>query len=78
HVDDIAFNVESFCGEMAETALSAPDAAAFIDAATAFCNDVVWGTLGATLIVSPSSLKDQAVADAVDRAVADLRYGSIG
>ena len=77
-VDDIAFNVESFCGEMAETALTAPDAAAFIGAATAFCNDVVWGTLGATLIVSPSSLKDHAVADAVDRAVADLRYGSIG
>jgi acyl-CoA reductase-like NAD-dependent aldehyde dehydrogenase len=77
-VDDIAFNVESFCGEMAETALTAPDAAAFIDAATAFCNDVVWGTLGATLIVSPSSLKEHAVADAVDRAVADLRYGSIG
>ncbi len=78
HVDDIAFNVESFCGEMAETALSAPDAAAFIDAATAFCNDVVWGTLGATIIASPSSLKDPGVADALDRAVADLRYGSIG
>ena len=77
-VDDISFNVESFSAEMAETALTAPDAAAFTDAATAFCNDVVWGTLGATIIVSPSSLKDHAVADAVDRAVAELRYGSIG
>ncbi len=75
---DICFNVESFCGEVAETALTAPSAAAFVDAATAFCNDVVWGTLGATLIVSPSSLKDEDVAESVDRAVADLRYGSIG
>ena len=76
--DDICFNVESFCGQVAETALTASSAAAFVDAATAFCNDVVWGTLGATLIVSPSSLKDQTVAEAVERSVADLRYGSIG
>jgi hypothetical protein len=76
--DDICFNVESFCGQVAETALTAPSAAAFVDAATAFCNDVVWGSLGATLIVSPSSLKDLDVAESVDRAVADLRYGSIG
>ena len=78
HTDDICFNVESFCGQVAETALTAPSAASFVDAATAFCNDVVWGTLGATLIVSPASLKDHAVANAVERAVADLRYGSIG
>ncbi len=76
--DDICFNVESFCGEMAETALTAPSPAAFVDAATAFCNDVVWGTLGATIIVSPPSLKDHDMAEAVERAVADLRYGSIG
>ena len=75
---DICFNVESFCGEVAETALTAPSPAAFVDAATAFCNEVVWGTLGVTIVVSPSSLKDQDVADAVERAVADLRYGSIG
>ncbi len=75
---DIAFNVESFCGECAETALTAPSAAAFVDAAVAFCNDVVWGTLSATILASPSTLKDPAVADAVDRAVADLRYGAIG
>jgi hypothetical protein len=78
HTDDIAFNVESFCGECAETALPAPSAAAFVDAATTFCNDVVWGTLSATILVSPSALKDPAVSDAVERAVADLRYGAIG
>jgi hypothetical protein len=70
--------VESFCGECAETALSAPSVAAFVDAATEFCNAVVWGTLSATLLVSPRSLRDAAVADAVERAVAELGYGSIG
>jgi hypothetical protein len=78
HTQDICFNVESFCGQVAETSLTAPSAAAFMDAATAFCNDVVWGTLSATILVSPKTLKDGAVADAVERAVADLRYGAIG
>jgi hypothetical protein len=75
---DICFNVESFFGQVAETALTAPTVAAFVDAAVTFCNDVVWGTLGATIIVSPASFKVEDVAESVDRAVADLRYGSIG
>jgi acyl-CoA reductase-like NAD-dependent aldehyde dehydrogenase len=78
HTDDICFNVESFFGEMAETALTAPSVPEFVDAATAFCNDVVWGSLGATIIVSPGSLKDHAVAEAVERAITDLRQGTIG
>jgi hypothetical protein len=78
HTGDICFNVESFCGEVAETALTAPDAAGFVDAATSFCNDVVWGTLSATILANPQSLKDPAVSAAVERAVADLRYGAIG
>ncbi len=78
HTDDICFNVESFFGQMAETALTASSPAAFVDAATAFCNDVLWGTLGATVIVSPSSMREHDVSDALERAVADLRYGSIG
>ena len=58
HTDDICFNVESFFGEVAETALTAPRTpAAFVDAAVAFCNDVVWGTLGCTVLASPASLK---------------------
>jgi hypothetical protein len=75
---DICFNVESFFGECAETALTAPSVADFVDAATAFCNDVLWGTLSATLLVSPTSRREPSVAEAVDRAIADLRYGAIG
>jgi hypothetical protein len=78
HTDDVCFNVESFFGQVAETALTAPDPAAFVDAAVAFCNDVVWGTLGCTVLASPSSLKVPEVSDAVERAISELRYGSIG
>ena len=77
-IDDICFNVESFFGEVAETALTAPSTAAFVDAATGFANDVLWGTLSATILASPSTLRDPLVAAAVDRAVDDLRYGAIG
>jgi hypothetical protein len=76
--DDICFNIESFCGECAETSLAASSAADFVRVATGFCNDVVWGTLSATIVVSPRSLRDDSLAEAVERAVSDLRYGSIG
>lgn len=76
--DDLVFNVEAFCSLMAETSLSADTPAAFIDQATAFCNDVIWGTLSMTILVDPRTMKRPDVAEALERAVGDLRYGSIG
>ena len=77
-LDDICFNVEAFCGLMAETGLAAETPADFVAAAVEFCNEVVWGTLGATVLVHPESLHRAPVAAAVEQAVADLRYGTIG
>lgn len=76
--DEICFTTEAFCGLFGETALSADDTVAYIDRAVAFANENIWGTLNATLLVHPASLKDPLVAQAVDRAIAGLRYGSIG
>ncbi len=76
--DDVCLNVEAFCSLMSETALNASSPADFVDKATAFCNDVVWGTLSMTLIAHPTSLKDPLTGPAIERAIADLRYGSIG
>ncbi len=76
--NDIVFTTEAFCSLFAETALSATNVAEYIDRAVAFCNDDLWGTLNVTLIVHPASLRDPAVAAAMERAVASLRYGSIG
>lgn len=76
--DDICFTTEAFCSLMGETALAAPSPAAFVDAATAFVNDVLWGTLNASILVSPSSTRDKQIGPAVERAIAGLRVGTVG
>jgi len=75
--DDIAFRTEAFCSLFGETALAAPSAARFLDRAVELCNDTLWGTLNATLIVHPDSLDDPATRAAFERAVAGLRYGTV-
>jgi acyl-CoA reductase-like NAD-dependent aldehyde dehydrogenase len=75
--DDICFTRECFCSVVAETALEAPSVPGYIERAVDFANETLWGTLNATLLVHPESLADPAVAAAVERAVADLRYGTV-
>ena len=76
--DDVCFTTEAFCSLFAETALDATNVSEYIDRAVMFVNEHVWGSLNATIIVHPRSLKDPAIAAAVDRAIADLRYGTVG
>jgi acyl-CoA reductase-like NAD-dependent aldehyde dehydrogenase len=76
--DDICFRSEAFCGLMAETSLVAASPTAFVDQAVEFCNEVLWGTLSATVLAPPSIQRDGDVAAALERAVSDLRYGAIG
>ena len=75
--DDICFKMESFFGFLGETEIEAPDTASYIDRAVEFANAHLWGTLGAIIFVHPASLKEDGVADSVDRAIRDLRYGMI-
>ncbi|HEY0512678.1 MAG TPA: aldehyde dehydrogenase family protein [Thermoanaerobaculia bacterium] len=75
--DDICFTTEAFCGVCGETGLEAATVPEYIDRAVAFCNDTLWGTLNVTLIVHPESLKNPDVKRAVERAVANLRYGTV-
>jgi len=77
-VNDICLNVEAFCALTSETAIEASSTADFVRKATDFCNDVVWGTLSMTLIADPRTMKDPEYGPAVEQAIADLRYGSIG
>ena len=76
--DDICFTTEAFCSLCAETALEADSVVDYIERAVTFANDHLWGTLNITLIVHPASLKDPAIAAAVEQAIARLRYGTIG
>lgn len=76
--DEICFHTESWCAQTSEVGLPASSVAEYIDQAVDFCNERVWGTLACSIIVHPKSLKDPAVAQAVERAIANLRYGAIG
>jgi acyl-CoA reductase-like NAD-dependent aldehyde dehydrogenase len=76
--DDICFTTEAFCGLFGETALEADSVVEYIDRAVEFVNESLWGTLSATLLVHPASLKNPQVAQAVERAIANLRFGTIG
>ena len=78
NVDDICFNVEAFCALTSETALPAGSPADFVAKAVTFCNDVVWGTLSVTLLADPRTMKDSVTGPAIEQAISDLRYGSIG
>jgi acyl-CoA reductase-like NAD-dependent aldehyde dehydrogenase len=75
--DDICFTTEAFCSVFAETALPADSTAEFVDRAVAFANDTLWGTLNATVIVHPRTQREPVAAAAVERALADLRYGTV-
>lgn len=75
--DDLCFRTEAFCGVFCETALEAESAADFLDRAVDFANDTVWGTLNVTLLVHPASLRDRETRAALDRALANLRYGTV-
>jgi acyl-CoA reductase-like NAD-dependent aldehyde dehydrogenase len=74
--EEPCFTTEPFCNLMAETALPGSSASEFLDRAVAFCNDSLWGTLCASLIVKQR--RDAELAAAVRRALRDLRYGSVG
>jgi acyl-CoA reductase-like NAD-dependent aldehyde dehydrogenase len=86
-----ALTNEAFCGVVAEVTLDladrengmlregdhgGPSATRFLERAVAFANERCWGTLSCCLLVHPAVMEQHA--EAVARAVADLRYGGIG
>ncbi len=71
------FTTEPFCSVISEVPVGSDDPATFLEAATRFCNDTLWGTLAATIMIHPQTQKDARVAPALDRAIQDLRYGAV-
>ena len=70
------FTEESFCGVTAQTSLKASDASDFLQSAVAFCNQKLWGTLNACILVDPRT--EKRLGRLVDEAIMKLQYGSIG
>jgi aldehyde dehydrogenase (NAD(P)+) len=75
--DDKVFHMEPWCSVISETTVGSAEPAAFLDEAVRFVNEQVWGTLSATIIIHPTTAKDPKVAEALERALANLRYGTV-
>jgi acyl-CoA reductase-like NAD-dependent aldehyde dehydrogenase len=71
------FQIEPFCGILSQTDLDEKDPAAFLAASTKFCNERLWGTLNACVVLDPRTEADPAVAKALDDAIVKLRYGTV-
>jgi acyl-CoA reductase-like NAD-dependent aldehyde dehydrogenase len=77
-IDDVCFTTEAFCSLFAETALQAKSVPEYIDKAVEFANRHIWGSLNATIIVHPTTLRDPEIKAAIERAIAKLGYGTVG
>jgi acyl-CoA reductase-like NAD-dependent aldehyde dehydrogenase len=75
--EDPCITTEAFCSVFSEMPLQADSVVDYIQTAVKTCNETIWGTLNAAIIVHPKSLKDPAIAAALEAAVADLRYGAV-
>jgi acyl-CoA reductase-like NAD-dependent aldehyde dehydrogenase len=71
------FQIEPFCGILSQTDLEEGDPAAFLAEASRFCNDRLWGTLNVTLLIDPRTEREPQVASALDRAILELKYGTV-
>jgi acyl-CoA reductase-like NAD-dependent aldehyde dehydrogenase len=69
------FHVEAFCSVLGRTMVDGADAATFLERAVAFCNNELWGTLGANLLIHPRTIDE--LGAAFEDAIAALRYGCV-
>jgi acyl-CoA reductase-like NAD-dependent aldehyde dehydrogenase len=75
--DDLCLTTEAFCSVFGELPLPSADVTDYLRRAVAFANESLWGSLNATLIVHPATLRNPDIAAAFEQAVADLRYGTV-
>ncbi len=74
--NDYCFTTEFFGTMLAQTSLPGDDAESYLRNAVKFCNERLTGTLGASIIAHPRTLRE--LGPAFEDALADLRYGAIG
>lgn len=72
-----SFQLEPFCPLLSVVELEEAEPEAFLARAVRFLNDEVWGTLNAMLFVPSAYEGDASVEAAVNRAVDELRYGTV-
>lgn len=73
---EMCFSTEAFAAVLTSTSIAAATVEEYLERAVDFCNERLWGTLGANIIIHPATARRHAAA--LDRAIARLRYGCIG
>ena len=73
--DEYALVTEAFCGILSWSELSAASTDEFTTKAVDFCNESLWGSLSAHLLIDPKTEKSKP--DLLDQAIAKLEYGAI-
>ncbi len=73
--DHLIFREEPWCPLAGVTSLPGDTAAEFLERAVAFCNERLFGTLTATVLVDGRTAR--ALGPALDAALAGLRYGTV-
>jgi len=71
---DPNFTIEAFSSLLSVTTIPG-DTETYLRDAVAFANDKLWGTLGGNVVVHPRTMRDHAAA--LDKTIADLRYGCV-
>jgi acyl-CoA reductase-like NAD-dependent aldehyde dehydrogenase len=72
------YTEEIFCPILCETVLDAADPVEFLSAFTRFANERLWGTLNATIVLPKGLETSSEVGGALERAIIELRYGTVG
>ena len=75
---DPCFREEAFCALTSETGLDADSPEDFLRRAVGFCNEVLYGTLSTTILISPRSARRPDMEATLEWALGELRYGTIG
>lgn len=75
--EEIVYQNEPFCSVLTETVINTADTIEFLERAVEFVNRQLWGTLTANIIVHPQTMKNPKTAEAVERAITRLKYGTV-
>jgi len=75
--DAESFHLEPFCPLLSVVEIDESEPDAYLTRAVRFLNEKVWGTLNAMLFVPSCYEGDESVEAAVERAIDELRYGTV-
>ncbi len=74
--NEYAFNIEFFGAMYAQTDIEGDTPQEYLRNAVAFSNEKLHGTLGATILIHPKTMKEMGAA--FENCIADMKYGAIG